>query len=251
MATTTIRELIESSGRLINIVQDGQPMSASEMEVALYALRALEDSWSNNSLMIYSFSPTNFSLVGGQKDYTLGPGGDWDIERPMNIQQAYVHYQATGSSQIVDLPIALLNDAQYAAIAVKNTPSTFPTALYDNGNYPLRTISFFPVPNQSQQVTLWLWQPLASFTNINEPFSFPPGYLRAFRFALAVELAAEFGKDVPPVVSETAIKAVAELKNLNSVPQIMTCPSGMQSSGRTWNWITSQDSIGGYPAMGS
>lgn len=246
--STTIRELITSSARLINIVQQGEAMSADDINVSLYALKALEDSWSNNSLMIYSVDSYDFSFVAGQKEYTLGPGGDWDLERPMMIKQAYVHYRTNSSSQVVDLPIALLNDAQYASIGVKNTHSTFPTALYDNGNYPLRTLSFFPVPNQTQQITLWLWQPLASFTDIDQQFEFPPGYLRAFRFALAVELAAEFGKTVPDVVAQTALSAVYEIKSLNGVTPIMTCPSGMQSGDAPYNWITSQDTIMGYPS---
>ena len=171
----TVRKLIKGAMRLINIVQANEEPTADDMDIAVQALDGMVDSWSNDSLMIYTKNPFNFDTVGGKQSYTLGPGGEWNTERPMNIDQAYVHYQGAGS-QPVDMPIQLANDAQWASIAVKSVMTTFPTVMYDNGNYPLRTISIWPIPSGVQTLTLWLWQPLLDLTNLDQEVMFPKGY---------------------------------------------------------------------------
>jgi hypothetical protein len=235
---STVRKLITGAMRLINVVQANENPSADDMDIAVQALDAMTDSWSNDSYMIYTMNPYNFLTSPGVQQYTLGPGGDWNTTRPMAINQAYVHYLGAGS-QPVDMPIVLANDAQWASIAVKSIQTTFPTVLYDNGNYPLRTINLWPIPNMEQTITLWLWQPLLDLSDLDGEVTFPPGYERAFRFCLAVELAPEFGKEVSPTVAATAVRAKAELKSLNAVTQYQNFDQSLQSKQRNqFNWIT-------------
>lgn len=234
----TVRKLIKGAMRLINIVQANEEPTADDMDIAVQALDGMVDSWSNDSLMIYTKNPFNFDTVGGKQSYTLGPGGEWNTERPMNIDQAYVHYQGAGS-QPVDMPIQLANDAQWASIAVKSVMTTFPTVLYDNGNYPLRTISIWPIPSGVQTLTLWLWQPLLDLTNLDQEVMFPKGYERALRFCLAVELAPEFGKQVAPEVAATAVKAKSEIKGVNTVTQYQNFDRSLTGNRQSnFNWIT-------------
>lgn len=233
---TTVRDLITGSLRLINVVASNEAPSEDDIAICQSALEGMIDSWSNDSLLIYTINPYVFSLVGGQSQYTLGPGGDFDVTRPMNIQQAYVNWNM--GQQKVDMPIQILNDAQFAAISVKQTPSSFPFAVYDNGNYPLRTLTFWPVPTTNTDITLWLWQPLIDTTDLDAPVSFPPGYERAFRFGLAVEIAPEFGKVVPDDVKSRASMAIDGLKKLNAVPQYSSGDGGLGTGrNRPFNWI--------------
>lgn len=235
---TTVRKLITGALRLVNVVQANETPTADDMDITLQSLQGMIDSWSNDSYMIYTMNPYNFPTVGGKQTYTLGPGGEWATERPMQINQAYVHYESSGS-QPVDMPITLANDAQWASIAVKSVQTTFPTVLYDNGNYPLRTIYLWPIPTGEQQITLWLWQPLLNFANLDEEVTFPPGYERAIRFALAVEVAPEFGKSLSEDVIAKAIKAKAELKSLNAVTQYQNFDQSLLGKrGSAFNWIT-------------
>jgi hypothetical protein len=235
---TTVRKLLTGALRLINVVQANETPAADDMDITLQSLQGMMDSWSNDSYMIYTMNPYNFNTVGGQQEYTLGVGGDWDVERPMQINQAYVHYQA-GGSQPIDMPITLANDAQWASIAVKSVQTTFPTVLYDNGNYPLRTISLWPIPVDTQEITLWLWQPLLNFANLDQEITLPPGYERAIRFSLAVEIAPEFGKTLGDDIIAKAIKAKAELKSLNAVPQYQNFDQSLQGKRTSYfNWLT-------------
>jgi len=237
---TTVRKLLKGALRLVNVVQANEEPTSDDMDITLESLQGLLDSWSNDSLLIYTMNPYSFNTVGGVQDYTLGPAGDWNIERPMSIAQAKLHY-TSGGSQPIDMPISLANDSQWASIAVKSIQTSIATVIYDNGNYPLRTISVYPVPSQSQVIILWLWQPLLNFTDLDAEISFPPGYERALRFCLAVEVAPEFGKVVSDNVLSIAMAAKAELKSLNAVTQYQSFDQGAtasKSGSLQFNWIT-------------
>lgn len=235
---STVRQLITTSLRIINYLGSGESATEDDMDISVQALDSMIDSWSNDPLMIYSLNPYKFATVAGQKEYTLGPTGDWDIPRPMQINQAYANWN-DDTIQQVDLPVTILTDAQYAAISVKNTPTTFAFALYDDGNYPLRTISLWPVPTTNTPITLWLMQPLLGYTSIDDEVSYPPGYYEAFQYNLALRLAIQFGKTVPELVMSLAVTSKATIARLNAVPQYQSGDNGLCSNTqRSFNYIT-------------
>ena len=235
---STVRELINGAARLVGIIQQNEALTGDNLNVALYSLNHMIDSWSNNRLMIYNINEYVFPLTGASS-YTLGPGGDWNVERPMKIQTAYARLQPTSPQQL-DIAMQPLTIEQYAGIAVKNTPSTFPFAYYDDCQYPLRTITLFPIPSGPADIVLYLREPLADLTNIDADVMYPPGYERAFRFNLAVELAPEFGKSCPAELIARANNSILEIERLNSVPMYLRGDGGMSRSGRNryFNYIT-------------
>ena len=248
--TTTVREIIKSSLLKINAIQPGEEPTDSDLDISLESLQGMVDSWSNDRLNIYTINPYYFEAVAGQQIFTLGPGGDWDIPRPMSIQQAVLRYNAqvnnntnpptfTFPSNTADLPIAIANDAQWASIAVKQLSAVFPTILYDDGNYPLRNIYLYPIQNVNQVIGLWLWQPLDNFTSLNDPIEFPPGYERAIVYNLAMELAPEFGKVLSEEVIGTATDSKMTIAAINSDPQFMGQDRSLGKLSTQYNWIYS------------
>jgi hypothetical protein len=87
---TTIRQLVTQSLRVLGVVQAGQAPSDNDITVGVEALNQIIDSWSAERLSIFSVSPTYVNFVAGQKNYTLGAGGDWDVPRSMRIENASV-----------------------------------------------------------------------------------------------------------------------------------------------------------------
>lgn len=228
----TIRNLITGSLRLLNVVQANETPTADDMDISLKSMQGMLDSWSTEKLTMFLLKQYYFPLVAGQKEYTVGAGGDWDISRPMQIEKITVTlngsltldggvYTLIDNPNNYDIPTEGLTDAQYASIPVKNQTAPYPLRWYDNGNYPLRTLSVWPVPSTSVPVTVWAWLPLVDPTTLDEELNFPKGYERAIRFNLAYELSAEFGKTVPDDVIRIAIDSKAMLKRLNSRNQIM------------------------------
>ena len=155
----TILDTMNAAGRNAGIIQQNEVLTGENLTVVNRALKTFTDYCSNNDLLVYYRSQQEFTLVNGQVSYTLGIGGDWDIPRPMKIEKLMMRLNP-GSPQQLDIRCEPLTYSQYADVAVKNTPSQWAFAYYDDNNYPLRNIYMFPVPTGPAQVLMWLREPL-------------------------------------------------------------------------------------------
>lgn len=238
---TTVRKIITGAMRLLGLVQANSVPTDAEIQVGIRALNLLMDSWSNDRLMIYKIQPYYFLTQGGKQNYTLGPTGDWVIERPMRIEEAYVDLTTNQGNglQTTSMPISIANDSQWASIVTKQVQTQLPTILYDNGNYPNRTISLYPIPTGTITIVLWLWQPLLKFNSIDDTISLPKGYTRAIRFNLACELAPDYGRDASEIVKSTASNTKMSLATINSPTQIMRMDPSLGQRTPTYNWLWS------------
>ena len=100
---------------------------------------------------------------------------------------------------------------------VKNVDSSFPQVCYDDGNFPLRNLNFWPIPQfQQNSVRIYGWLPLLLVGSLNASIVLPPGYAEAFRYNLAVRLSAEFGAPLPPAVQTIAVESLARIKTMNA-----------------------------------
>ena len=87
---TTARQLITGSLRLLNVVQANEEPTDGDMNIALEGLNALIDSKSDELLNSHTIQPYRFVTTPDTFQYTLGPGGDWDVTRPMRVEKAVV-----------------------------------------------------------------------------------------------------------------------------------------------------------------
>ncbi len=221
---STTRDLITAAARLINVVDATESLTDEDAQAFERALNGMIDSWSNNRLMIHGIKQYVHTLTPSNPSFTIGPGGDLDVVRPLAIEQMNARF-GVGSAQ-VDLPMQPLTDAQYATIPMKNLGNLYPRRYYDDRAYPLRTVTLYPVPG-TLSVVVWLREPLLTYATLDDVISLPPGYERAFRFNLAVEIAPEFGKEVGEPIASIASAAKLELERLNSVPRYLTGDGAM------------------------
>src|SRR5262245_39397408 len=146
----TGQDLIASSLRLIGALASGETPPAGEAADAVVILNQMLDAWSANELMVFTLSRQVFTLQAGKQTYTMGPGGDFNAPRPARIQ-----YWSIISNQSPAQPLELaansefLTDPEWQAVRVKNITSPLPRKLYDDGGFPLRSLSFWPVPDNS------------------------------------------------------------------------------------------------------
>ena len=229
---TTAGELINGALRLLGMLAEGETPSAATSEDALAAMNQMIDSWSVERLSTFSTQDQVFSWPPGSISRTLGPSGDFVGNRPVQLDDStYFRDPASG----ISYGIKIINQQQYDGIAVKTVTSTYPQVMWINMDYPNIDMYVYPVPTK---VLEWHF---ISVTELNQPadlattLSFPPGYLRAFRYNLACEIAAEFGVEPSPQVSRIAMASKRNLKRINNPDDVMSLPYSIVGTRQRFN----------------
>ena len=232
MATYTANDQINGALRLIGMLAEGETPSAATSQDALLALNQMIDSWSTERLSVFSTQDQVFSWTPGLIHRTLGPSGDFVGNRPIVLDDStYFRDPASG----ISFGIKIINQQQYDGIAVKTVTSTYPQVMWINMDYPNIDMYVYPVPTKTLE-----WH-FISVTELNQPASlsttiaFPPGYLRAFRYNLACEIAAEFGVEAPPSVARIAMASKRTLKRINNPDDIMSLPYSIVGTRQRFN----------------
>lgn len=207
----TVRDLIKSSLRIIGAIASGETPGADETSDALQTLNGILGSWSNQSLLVPSKAREVFTLTPGISSYSIGPTGTFNTARPIKILSASI----IDAGQDFETNINILTQQQYAEISNKNLSGST-TAIYPEGTYPLDTINVYPKPAAADQLVIYSMKPIVSFASVNDLITLPAGYDRALKYNLAVELAAEYGKQLPQEVVVIASESKSEIEALNS-----------------------------------
>lgn len=234
----TALDIIQSALRLDGILASGETPQADEAADALQVLNDMLDQWNAERLMVFTIGRQVFNIISGQQTYTMGSGGDFNVPRPAKIESVSI-INLQNPQQPMELPIELLNEAGWQAIPVKVVTSTIAQAVYDDGGFPLRNLSYWPVPSTGAQTAIYTWTALDEFANLTTSHTFPPGYAKALRYNLALDLAPEYGKEVSSVVAAQAIVAKAIVKSINIPNYTLRCDEALvNQAGGYYNWRT-------------
>ena len=237
----TGRDLINSALRLIKVIASGENPTADEAQDALMVLNNMIDAWAAEHLMLFTVTISEFPLVVGQQDYTFGPAGAFNAPRPSSIDRASIVI-LNNPAQPLEVPIEILTDAEWQAIPVKNIPTTVPLKVYDDGGFPFRNISVWGIPTAPVNIRFYFSTALVEFIGLDNDVSFPPGYLEALRYNLAVRLGEEFDEPASPGIIALAAEAKARIKSANIIPVDLKCDASLTSGG-AYDWRS--DSIVG------
>jgi hypothetical protein len=173
-----------------------------------------------------------FSWPSGERTRTLGPTGDFVGLRPVLLDDAtYFRDPQTN----VSYGIKFINQQQYDGIAVKTVTSTYPQVIFTNMTYPDIEMVIYPVPLRLLEWHFISVEKLTQPALLSTEMSFPPGYLRAFRYNLACELAPEFGVEPSPTVSRIAMYSKRNLKRINNPDDIMALPYSIVGTRQRFN----------------
>ena len=232
---TTAADQINGALRLIGQLAEGEVPSAATSQDALTALNQMLDSWSTERLAVYSTQDQVYNWQPGVRTITMGPTGTFVAERPILMDDAtYFRDPSTN----VSYGIKLINNEQYNNIAVKTVTSTYPQLMWVNMTYPDVEIYVYPVPTRVLEFHFVSVRPLTQPAALDTDLAFPPGYLRAFRFNLACELAAEFGVEPSPQVQRIAMTSKRDLKRINNPDDMMAMPATLLVNRPRFNIFT-------------
>lgn len=208
----TAQDLIRASLRLIGAIATGETPSASELSDAKEALNGLLESWSTQNLAVSKYSREIFTLIPSQSRYTVGPLADFDTTRPVKV----IGLNSLDSD--VETPIEILNIQQYAELQSKTSTNNLVSKAYIEGDAPLEAINFYPVPSDAKDVVMYSQKLITEIDDVTDELGLPPGYERALKYNLAVDLAPEFGRPINQTVFNIAEKSLANIKRRNTKP---------------------------------
>jgi hypothetical protein len=217
----TGRDLVSASLRLLGVYASGEQPSSEEATDGLAAFNRMISSWSNEKLLIYSItSETPFTLTPGDATVTMGTAGDF-TNRPQEIMGALIRDGST------DYPVHLITLDEYTRIPNKSVQSTYPGKLYDDGGYPQRTLTLWPVPSAAKSLVLYTKGVLTTIATLDTSLSFPPGYERALVYCGALELAPEYGRTPSELVMAVATESKASIKRANTKAALVQCDEAL------------------------
>ena len=229
---TTAGDQINRALRLLGVLAEGETPSAAVSQDGLTALNQMIDSWNTERLSVFSTQDQVFLWPTSTLKRTLGPTGDFVGNRPILLDDAtYFRDPSTN----VSFGIKIINQQQYDGIAVKTVTSTYPQVIWVNMTYPDIEMYIYPVPTRLLE---WHFVSVDELTNpatLNTSLWFPPGYLRAFAYNLAMEIAPEFGVEPSQQVVRIAMTSKRNLKRINNPDDIMSLPYSLIATRQRFN----------------
>jgi hypothetical protein len=232
MATYTAADQINRALRLLGILAEGETPSAETSQDALTAMNQMIDSWSTERLSVFCTQDQVFTWPAGEYIRTLGPSGNFIGLRPVLFDDA-TYYRDPGTN--VSFGIKFINQQQYDGIAVKTVTSTYPQVIFVNMGFPDVTMSIYPRPTRDLEWHFVSVQELNQPATLETELHFPPGYMRAFTYNLAMEFAPEFGVEPSPQVSRIAMTSKRNLKRINNPDDIMSMPYSLVATRQRFN----------------
>jgi hypothetical protein len=223
----TAQEIITNAMLEIGALIQGEVPTGDEAAFCLSKLQRMMDAWKTRSLYVYTVSQNRYTFPASQQSYTIGPvGADITAPRPTHITKANIILTAVSPEVVV--PLAILDDEQWASIRVRNISVTIPSAMYNDGAFPNSTLYFWGYPSVLNDLELWTWLQMAAPTTLATIMALPPGYEDAMTLSLAESLCGPFGKSVPIDLRVSAQKARSFIQGMNSkAPYIVTRDDGI------------------------
>lgn len=224
---STVADLIRGAFRTLGVLAGSEAPTAAEESDALTTLNDMLDSWAGERLVLYATLRSTHTLTPSLSPHTIGTGGTFNVTRPVRIDRASIIPAGVTSAE---LPLAILSDAQWQEVQGK-TNTGIPNALWVEAAYPLMKLYFHPIPVVADTLVLYSWQQLGRFAATSTTVDLPPGYARAIRHNLAVELAPEYGETVSAELGNIANESKANLKRQNYQPSYLDCDAAMLGGG--------------------
>jgi hypothetical protein len=186
-----VQDVVYSTLRLLEVMGSGESPSTEEANDGLAALIALIDNWSALELLPHATRTEPITLIGSTSSYGVSV-------RPSKIVAA----DCVISGQTY--PIEVVGAEKWASLQDKGDTGPRPRSLFCDYAWPTIAVQFSPIPSTGGTVHLYCITALAAIANLSDAWSYAPGYTRAIKYNLAVDLAAEFGRSVLPEVQTIA-----------------------------------------------
>jgi hypothetical protein len=194
--SVTRNDIIESSLRLLGVLEEGAQPTANAIENASLVLNMMLKDWMTDGIKLWTVVEITLPLVTNKTSYTIGPGAGNDLitNKPLRLIQSFLRNLSV--SPYIDLPMSILSEQEYNILGSKFSTGTVNSVFYKpsvlNG-----TVKVFLTPNSSTatnyELHMTVQRPIEDITSANQTFDFPSEWYQCLRWGLASELAADYG----------------------------------------------------------
>lgn len=226
----TAGDLITDALRGIGAIATGETPTADESNDGLVMLNDLLELWSTQNLAVYGSADATFNTVANTASYTIGPTGTWVGDRPVRINDD-PFCRVNG----VDFPIEIIGQAEYDQIPLKTQTGQIVERMLFVNDAPNGLITLWPVPTGVIPISMNIDRVLAQISGLTTVMNFPPGYMLAFRSALQIMLAPDYGRPIPPELQAVATTSFASIKRANKLRRTASYDAALLGGGVT-NW---------------
>jgi hypothetical protein len=217
--TIVLLDLIKQAMKDIGAIGGRETPTDDEIQDALDTLNQMLAMWRTQSLTVYCQKQETFTATGALS-YSVGDGGDVDIERPYAIDGAY--WLENG----VSTPLIKIHSFEdYQDIGDKQLTGSS-NAFYYRPDYPLAQLFIWPSVNTGS-IVLTMRVPMPIYTNVYESVNLPPEYEGAIRWNLAFMLCSSFGLNPNANVVMFAKQTKRALKIINTQLKTMRMPDAV------------------------
>lgn len=212
-------QLINLALKMSGVLGVGQTASAEDTTDAFELMKMMLAQWQTDRFLVYRLAHVSVPCTG-QQSYTVGPGGDFDIQRPTRISSAFARQQF-GTPNPVDYTLAILNAREdYDKIIVKQQRS-FPAAVFYDSDFPVGTLYPWSIPDNSYELHISVYTPLGTLATEYDEFDLPPEYQEAILFNLCGRLRLMYQLPNDEVLNALGRNSVATLRGANAqVPRM-------------------------------
>lgn len=181
-------------------------LNPDEEEEARRLHNRLCDLWRMDGFNLTHIARMLFPVVANQMTYTIGPGGNWDTDRPVRIERASIIL--IDQTLQPEYPLTPLTVEQYQTWIVKKQLTQFPWTFYYDKAYSggLGNVVLLYGPTQANEVALYLEQPLGK---IAVAVGNPPNYA-----AVTMEIPDGYEE---PLSTNVALRALGRMPSKSSL----------------------------------
>jgi hypothetical protein len=216
----TVLALLTASMHRLGYLEATETPTDPDAQAVMQAANDWIDQMRLDDLLVYRIVRSVQNLQANVGTYTIGPGGTFDVARPVTIDRCGV-IADPASSIPQEIPLgAPLTVQQYAMVPSKSVTAQYPTSVYyDPGMTSGRgTIYVLPIPTSATpDLVLYLPEVISEFSAVNDATDllFPPGYRRLLITNIAVEAAPILGATPSQELMMAAADSKAAIQRSN------------------------------------
>jgi hypothetical protein len=214
-----VQDLFVAAMEVIGATSLDEVPEASELMKCLRHCNLMLNSWSGRRLMIANTTQESFPLVANKRVYTIGTGGDFNTDKPITIDSAFVRDAA-----LVDYPVYVVELDIYDSFDDKMITTARPDAIYYDPGMTQQAlpqmgkISCYAIPDQSTYLLFINSQKyLTQFVNLADIVTFQPIYYDCIVQNLATKIWTPMGRKgpIPMHIMKAARDAMQVVENIN------------------------------------